>query len=88
MSAEPEVASAPFGIVHGGRDLVEVLEDALERAKSGELVGIVLCGVTANNHVGWHGAFVAGTPHVWARLVASLSSAQNELLTEGVGDWS
>lgn len=78
--------SAPK-LMHGNRDLIEQLEEALAEAKEGKLVGVVICGITGEG-CGWTGAYNEGIQYPWPRLLAALETARHELSTEGVEHWS
>ena len=82
------MGASPFQpkLVHGSADLVEVLEDALERVRAGELVGVVIAGITSNGMSGWTGAFKEDAAFPWARLHAVTATAANDLLVGGC-DW-
>lgn len=78
---------APFGVVHGGRDLVEQLEDALARVKDGELKAVIIVGLTVEGY-GWTGAYVDGTPWFWPRMQTALEVTRADFLDDGVEEWS
>lgn len=80
----PISATQPFGVVHGGRDLVEVLDDAKARVLTGELEGVIVVGITSHNTFGWHGAWKDGAAAPFARLLAAVASCQHDLLTDGL----
>lgn len=76
-----------FPVFHGSRDVIEVLEAAIEEAKAGRLQGVIVCGIGPEGS-GWQGAVNDGLEHTWARLQASVDTAQMELLRDGIVGWS
>ena len=71
-------------MIPGGGDMVVALEDALERVRSGELEGIVICGVTRDNTCGWTWAHKDDATAPWPRLLAIVATAQHELVSKGL----
>lgn len=76
-----------MNVLCGGGDLVAKLEDALERVKSGELVGVTIIGITSEGLQGWTAAVVDGTPFAWARMVAAAADAQREAVELPLDEW-
>ena len=76
-----------FRLIPGGGDVVSQLEEALEHARSGTLVGIVICGITEIDGkpcCGWSWAHRDDLYAPWARLSAILGLAHFELTKEGI----
>lgn len=73
-----------FKMIPGGGDLVATLEDALERVRTGELEGIVLCGITSDETLGWTWSHTDGIACPWPRLLAAVATAHHELLSKGL----
>ena len=73
-------------LIPGGGDMVDAVDDLLERVKSGEVVGVVLCGITeaGGGSCGWTWAHRDGIAVPWPRLLAAISAAQHEMLTRGL----
>lgn len=76
----------PMRLVFGGKDIIEQLEDALTRARSGELQGVIICGISEGGS-GWIGAHVDDTPYPWSRLLAAVSAAHHDLIVDGTVGW-
>lgn len=82
-------------IVHGNKDIVHRLEHALELAKKGEMVGLIICGVfehvdgdyDSQQTIGWTGAYKSDILHPWPRLLTAVCAAKRDILNEGVRDW-
>lgn len=72
----------PFTAINGNKDVVSALEEALEEARAGRLVGIVLCGLYGEE-IGWGWAHKTGLPYPWPRLLSSVADAHHELTREG-----
>jgi hypothetical protein len=73
------VMERKFDVVHGDGELVDMLQDALDRAKAGELdaVGLVLCvGDEAWINMGKK----EGASFAWARLTAGAMWLQQHLI--------
>jgi hypothetical protein len=73
-----------FAVIHGNRDVVRMLEDTLELARGGRLVGVVICGIGNDETSGWQWAYKDGLPFPWPRFVTITSIALSELLKEGL----
>lgn len=76
--------SSPMQVVHGNKDVIELLTEELERAKRGELVAVAVCGVspgdgltTGTTYQGY--AVNADTPFPWPRLLAAVTVAHHRL---------
>lgn len=84
-----QVEPKPFvhKLVHGNKDMIELLEDALQRAKRGTLEGLIIIGCE-NGGSGWTGAFRDDMAFPWPRLQAAVDTAQHELLKDGVANWN
>lgn len=83
MSQQPNA----FALLHGNRDVVELLEDAAQQARDGKLVGVVICGITEPDgqpHCGWAWAYREDVFACWARLLSAVCSAKMELETKGL----
>jgi len=74
----------PFRLVYGGGDIVEALEDALQKAKAGEFDAVVIVGITKTGFCGSHWAHVDDMAHPWARMLSAVASTQHELLANGL----
>lgn len=68
-------------LVHGGRDVVDVLEHHLERAKAGEIEIVIVVTVDTDNMQKWAWAYVEGIAVPWARMVAAVAGVQHDLMT-------
>lgn len=75
---------ATLRLMPGGGEMVDALEDALDRVRSGELEGIVICGITSLQTCGWTWAHKDGIPAPWPRLLAAVASAEHELVAKGL----
>ena len=73
-------------VTHGNGDIISCLEEAITAAKSGELVGVIVIGITGQA-CGWTGAYNDGIDFPWPRLQAAVDTAQQELVTKGVEAW-
>jgi len=75
-------------LIPGGGDMVEAVEDLLEQIREGTVVGVVLCGITEKDggSCGWTWAYKDGISCPWARLLAIVSTAQHDLVNEGLAD--
>lgn len=71
-------------LFHGSGDMIEMLEDAIERVKSGEMEGVVVVGATSDGALGWSWAYKEDATHIWARLIAAQLSAHQEMMAEGL----
>lgn len=70
-----------LALIQGGGDIVEFLSDALERAQRGEFDAVAICCTTPSG-IQWGSAWKEGTPAPWARLLASVTSAQHDMLAQ------
>lgn len=80
-------ADSPFRLITGNRDVVASLEFALEQAKAGKLVGLVLCGVFEDEHgrdIGFHWAHKDDLSFAWPRLLAAVTDAQQLIARKGL----
>lgn len=71
----------------GNRDLIETLEEALALARSGELLGVMVCGVAATADglgYGWNYAWNDDLPQPWANMLAASISASDDLRFKGL----
>lgn len=82
--------SAEVVAVHGGRDpskpyddLVKDLEELLEEAKRGDLIGMAYCTVRSNNDIGSGWAGAAGTKHQLSSGILCLSNRYAHALVDG-----
>lgn len=78
---------SPFRVILGNRDVVASLEFALEKAKAGSLVGVVLCGVFEDGEgrdVGFHWAHRDDLEFPWPRLLTAVTDAQQNIAREGL----
>lgn len=78
-------------VIVGNKDVIECLEQALEEARAGTLVGVVVCGITAGDGLtsgnqGWHGAVRDDVPFPWPRLLTTVSAAYQDLV-HGIEGW-
>lgn len=84
----PGVADRPaLSVVNGNADVIEALERALVQARSGELVGVVVCGIAdveGQPFSGWTWAYRDGTFAAFARLLESVSTAQEQMVRDGL----
>lgn len=85
-------ASPKLTLVHGGKDMLEVLEETAERVKRGELLGLVLCTVQpprpehkeVEPTLWWTWAHHEGLQAPFALLLATLTCAQHTMLEKGL----
>ena len=81
MSEKPKVVSlfggcfAPEEEVKANKIVIEVLEDYLQRAKAGELIGVTIAARTKDNL----GEYIYGG-HLGMAVVGALHSAANKLI--------
>lgn len=73
-------------IYFGGGDLISMLEETIQGVRDGSIVGVAVC-VVAPHGTGWGGRVIEGTPHGWARMVASMADAQREALASPIAEW-
>jgi len=76
-----------FKLIKGNRDVVDSLEHALDMAKRGKLVGVVICGVAevgGEPTVGFHWAHKSDLPFAWARLLSAVTDAHQDLARNGL----
>lgn len=81
------MADPLFQVIAGNRDVVESLEHALDMAKRGKLVGVVICGlaeVEGETASGFHWAHKDDLPFAWARLLAASTDATHSLAIDGL----
>lgn len=80
--------ASPFAVIHGNRDVVATLEHALDMARRGQLVGVVLCAVAEVDgeapSVGFHWAHRDTLSHPWPRMLAAVTDAQQSIAREGL----
>lgn len=79
-------------VVIGNRCVIDALEDALAEAKSGNLVGVVICGITDGDGIetgstGWQGGVKDDVLFPGPRLLASVAHAHSDLLRDGLDGW-
>lgn len=74
-------------VVPGGGELIEQLEAAIARVKSGQLVGVAIIGISSDGWTGWGGGVIDGTPYGWSRMIASHADAGREMLATPIKDW-
>jgi hypothetical protein len=70
--------------IEGAGDVVTLLEELAERARKGELDGIVIATIEADGLLNCTYAFKDDMSAPWSMLVAATASMQHELLTEGL----
>lgn len=71
-------------LVHGGRDLVELLEDQLAKVKAGEVEILVVATVDTDKVQRWSWAYVDGIDFAWARMVAAVAGVSHDLMSDGI----
>lgn len=71
-------------LIIGNGDVVAMLEDALQRARDGEIEVVCLCACSPDAGVTWGWAVKPDAPHAWARLLSAVASAQHDLLMDGL----
>lgn len=71
-------------VLDGNRDVIECLERALAEARNGDLVGVVVVGITASSTQGHDWAYRDDAPFPFARLISGLADAQHVLLRDGM----
>lgn len=79
-------------LVHGNKDLIEILEDALNEARAGNFEAVVIVGVTKGDGkttgaFGWKGALNDDMLFAHPRLVAALHFCLHELATQDLNTW-
>ena len=78
-----------FQLIHGGGDMLSVLDETAELVRNGTLAGLVICGVSEgaeDTESWWRWAHREGMTAAWARLVASVAGAQHGLIADGLTD--
>lgn len=73
-------------LIHGNKDVVEILEEAAGLAREGVIQGVIIVGVTPNGS-GWRGAVCDEVEWPWARLMAAVNTVQMELCRDGIVEW-
>ena len=68
-------------LVHGGRDLVKLLEDQLAKVKAGEVEILVVATVDTDKVQRWSWAYVDGIDFAWARMVAAVAGVSHDLMS-------
>ena len=73
-------------LIPGGGEIVGTLEQVLEQAKEGKLVGVVVCGISDEDggSSGWVWAHRDGIACPWPRLLAITATAFHDLVNEGL----
>lgn len=76
-------------LVHGGRDLVELLEEQLAKVKAGEVKAgeveiLVVATVDTDKVQRWSWAYVDGIDFAWARMVAAVAGVSHDLMSDGI----
>lgn len=71
-------------VILGNGDVVSFLENVLDKARSGEIdaVCICMCGTDAGLRWGW--AYKPDAPAPFSRILATVASAQDDLLKGGL----
>lgn len=79
-----------FKLFSGNRDIIDTLEEAVEMARKGKLIGITLCGVGIDDDgsygIGNQSAWNEDMISPWSHLLAAVADAQHHLLSEGLVD--
>lgn len=74
-------------LISGDGDVVDAIEALLDRAKAGEIDGVVLVEI-GDRHgrpaSAWSWAHRDDIAVAWARLLAAVAATQHELLTDGL----
>jgi hypothetical protein len=87
------MAEAPqLTLLHGGGDMIEMLEKCIASIKEGQTIGVVLCTVEqpkAERHeteptFWWQWAHHEELPFPFGTLLGTLTCAQHTLLQEGL----
>jgi hypothetical protein len=68
---------------HGGRDVIKLLEQAIDEARKGDLTGLVIAGFGPDGQ-GWTYAYSEAEQMPFSRLISTVSVAQHELIAKGV----
>ncbi|WP_289145423.1 hypothetical protein [uncultured Sphingobium sp.] len=71
-------------LVHGGRNLVELLEEQLAKVKAGEVEILVVATVDTDKVQRWSWAYVDGIDFAWARMVAAVAGVSHDLMSDGI----
>jgi hypothetical protein len=74
-------------VICGNGDVISALEDALARARAGELHGVVICGIgvqDGQSRIGWGWGVRDDARDAWSRMVASVGAAQHDLMVNGL----
>ena len=71
-------------VVQGGRDLVEVLEDQLAKARAGELRIVIVATAGVDNVHRYSWAYVEGEAHAWSQMAAMVAGIQHDLMQGGL----
>lgn len=79
-------------VIKGNKDLIDLLEHALDEAKAGKLEAVVVIGCSGGDGLktgghGWAGAHRDDMVFPWARLQSAMDTAHMELLRDGTVDW-
>lgn len=86
--ADPE--QPKLTLLHGGKDMIETLEEALEKARKGELLGFVLCTVEPPRDgwnepsLWWTWAHHEDMPAPFSLMLATVTCAKATLLEQGL----
>lgn len=71
-------------LVHGGRDMVELLEGQLAKVKAGEVEILIVATVDMDKVQRWSWAYVDGIDFAWARMVAAVAGVSHDLMADGI----
>ena len=73
-------------LVYGSRDIIDLLEDTLEKARTGEVLGVVVSLIDKDDGQWTDIAWVEDTPYPWSRLHAAAASSVNHLMQRGLDE--
>lgn len=71
-------------LVHGGRDLIELLEEQLVKARAGELKILVIATAGEDHVHRWSWAALESERYIWARMAALVGGIQHDLMNGGL----
>lgn len=71
-------------LIHGTGDVVQTLEELLEKARAGQIDAVVVATVEPPDGLLTYRAWRNDMPFAWARILASLEAARYWLLSEGI----
>lgn len=73
-------------LIHGSGRIMDMLDDVRERILAGEVDGLTVCFTSPSGHTVYGHAWREDAPHVYHRMLTTVTQAQNDLVTNGLPD--